>query len=122
MNAGDFVTYGPSTGPPPNFPASAQDPNAVRTNIAGLWVDYLTTAPTVAQVNAQAAPTAALITASDRAALIALIGSPTGQMRVIVALAKQLYADLSATVPAFASKYPTLGSWVTAIEAMVNQT
>jgi CTP:molybdopterin cytidylyltransferase MocA len=119
---GQFVTYGPSTGPLPHFPATDQDPAAARAAIGGLWVDYVAPAPTAAQVLAQSAPTAAQLLAAERAALAAAIDAPTVQMRVVVAIASLYYADMVAMVPAFKAKYPTLASYVAAVKAQVNVT
>jgi hypothetical protein len=103
----------------PPFPP---DTGRTRTTIGGFVVDYTgATPPTLAQVMAQAAPTPDQIKASQNDQIKASIDSPDVNTRLIIALARQLYADLS-SVPAFATKYPTLASWVTAIKSRIDAT
>lgn len=108
-----FVTYNVL----PSFPPTDQfGVGAVRTQIGGFWVDYLGTTPTLAEVQAQAAPTAAQVTASNRAQIKASLDNPDQTQKLLVALLTVLWNK----IPALKTVWPTLAAMKTDIKTQVD--
>lgn len=66
----------------PKFPATDQQPTAVRYQIGALWVDAIGGQPTQAEVDAFGIPTAGEISAGDDIAITKLLSDP-GIMRAV---------------------------------------
>ena len=101
-----FVTYTA----PPRWPVK---PPAIRTTIGQWIVDYIGELPTLAQVQAQAAPSPAQIDDGIKNQIKAAIDNPDPTTRLLIAVCKANYAN----IPALKTAFPTLAQYVAAIKA-----
>ena len=110
-----FTTYTQQ----PAFSATDQfGAGTIRTQIGGFWVDYIGTIPTLAQVQAQAAPTALQILTDERTQLKALIAAPNRETRVLDVFATLLWSKL----PGMKTVWPTLAALKADVESQVDLT
>jgi hypothetical protein len=105
----------------PNFPATDNHPQAVRYhfNISGVdyWVDAVGTPPTLQEVtDFVSPPSAAAITDSQRAYAKALLADPSGQTKLLRAVALTIYNN----VPALKTAFPTVTAFRTTILATLD--
>ena len=76
------------------------------------WTNYLVAHPEYGLAGA----------ALDRFNNKSLLDTPNGLARLLVAIKRLDYADLTTMIPAYKTKYPTLAAYVTAVKAQVDLT